>query len=91
VKMNETKTRTGYLAYLGEINVQENAYLKALGEAKTYTGSRDQSTLTGPERVMDPEAQYLAALESAATYQIEGTVLELRTQDGALAVDFSKK
>ena len=40
---------------------------------------------------MDQEAQYLTALESAATYQIEGTVLELRTQDGALAADFSKK
>lgn len=44
-----------------------------------------------PAGVMEQEAQYLAALESAATYQIEGDVLELRTQDGALAVDFSKK
>lgn len=70
--------------------MQENAYLKALGEAKTYAVSRDQLTLTGPERVMDQEAQYLATLESAATHQIEGTVLELRTQDGALAADFSK-
>jgi heat shock protein HslJ len=44
-----------------------------------------------PAGVMDQEAQYLAALETAATYQIEGTVLELRTKDGAMAVDFSKK
>ena len=44
-----------------------------------------------PAGVMDQEAQYLAALETAATYQIEGTVLELRSQDGALAVQYSKK
>ncbi len=44
-----------------------------------------------PAGVMDQEAQYLAALGTAATYQIEGTVLELRTKDGALAVDYSKK
>jgi heat shock protein HslJ len=44
-----------------------------------------------PAGVMDQEAQYLAALQSAATYQIEGNVLELRTQDGALAANFSKK
>ena len=44
-----------------------------------------------PEGVMDQEAQYLAALQSAATYRIEGTRLELRTADGALAADFTKK
>jgi heat shock protein HslJ len=40
---------------------------------------------------MDQEAQYLAALGTAATFQIEGTVLELRTKDGALAVQYSRK
>jgi len=44
-----------------------------------------------PAGVMDQEAQYLAALGTAATYQIENNVLELRTKDGALAADFSKK
>jgi heat shock protein HslJ len=44
-----------------------------------------------PAGVMDQEAQYLAALQSAATYQREGNVLELRTKDGALAATFSKK
>ena len=44
-----------------------------------------------PEGIMDQEAQYLAALGTAATYQIEGTTLELRTKDGALAADFSKQ
>jgi heat shock protein HslJ len=44
-----------------------------------------------PEGVMDQEAQYLAALQTASTYQIEGERLELRTADGALAVDFTRK
>jgi heat shock protein HslJ len=39
-----------------------------------------------PEGIMDQETQYLAALRSAATFQVEGTTLELRTADGALAV-----
>ncbi len=44
-----------------------------------------------PAGVMDQESQYLTALQTAATYQVEGNVLELRTQDGALAVQFNKK
>ena len=39
-----------------------------------------------PEGVMTQEQQFLAALESAATYKIQGTTLELRTASGALAV-----
>lgn len=44
-----------------------------------------------PAGLMDQEQQYLTALGTAATYQIEGNVLELRTSDGALAADFNKK
>ena len=44
-----------------------------------------------PAGVMEQEAQYLAALQSAATYQIEGNVLELRTKDDALAAILKKK
>jgi heat shock protein HslJ len=65
----------------------------------TYTVTGDQIKI-GPlattrmacsQEIMDQEAQYLAALQTAATYRVEGTGLELRTQEGALAVDFSKK
>jgi hypothetical protein len=31
---------------------------------------------------------YLAALETAATYQLRGDILELRTAEGTLAVTF---
>ena len=41
-----------------------------------------------PEGVMDQEAQYLAALETAAIYTLAGDTLELRTADGALAVSY---
>jgi heat shock protein HslJ len=44
-----------------------------------------------PTGIMEQETQYLVALQTASTYLIEGNSLELRTQDGALAVDFSKK
>jgi uncharacterized lipoprotein YbaY len=42
-----------------------------------------------PEGVMMQEAQYLAALETAATYQLRGDKLELRTAAGTLAVSFA--
>ena len=49
------------------------------------------STMMACEQaVMDQETQYLAALSTAATYRIDGTKLELRTADGALAASFQK-
>jgi heat shock protein HslJ len=39
------------------------------------------------EDVMDQEAQFLTALESAATYRITGDRLELRTADDAMAAN----
>jgi heat shock protein HslJ len=38
-----------------------------------------------PAGVMDQEAQYLAALQSAATYSIDGDKMDTRTADGATA------
>jgi heat shock protein HslJ len=40
-----------------------------------------------PAGVMDQETQFLAALQTAATYQLEAETLELRTSDGALALN----
>ena len=39
-----------------------------------------------PEGVMTQEQQFLAALESTATYKLQGATLELRTAGGAIAV-----
>ena len=66
----------------------------------TYTVSGNQITIgplastrkmcNDPAGVMDQDAQYLAALGTAATYKIEDMALELRTKDGSLVADFSK-
>ena len=44
-----------------------------------------------PKGVMDQELQYLTALHTAATYRIDGTLLELRTASGALAAEFERR
>lgn len=44
-----------------------------------------------PEGVMEQEAQYLAALQMADTYQIEGKVLEMRSGDQSLVAIFHQK
>ena len=44
-----------------------------------------------PEGTMDQEQQYLAALQTAATYKIELDRLELRTAEGALVADFARR
>jgi heat shock protein HslJ len=43
-----------------------------------------------PPNIMDQEMQYLAALATAATYRIDGSRMELRTADGALAANFER-
>ena len=43
-----------------------------------------------PEGVMDQEQQFLAALSSAATYQIMGNTMQMRTADDALAAIFMR-
>jgi heat shock protein HslJ len=45
---------------------------------------------TEPDGVMEQEAAYLAALQSAATFQFDGNRLTLRRWDGATAVTFTR-
>ena len=44
-----------------------------------------------PDGVMDQESQYLAALETAATYRVQGNRMEMRTTDGALVAQFQRR
>jgi len=44
-----------------------------------------------PPGVMDQELRYLAALQTAATYRVEGGRLEVRTASGALAAEFRRR
>jgi heat shock protein HslJ len=43
-----------------------------------------------PPGIMDQEAQFLAAMQSAVTWSISGNVLELRTASGASAVTMTR-
>jgi putative lipoprotein len=43
-----------------------------------------------PDPIMDQENKYLAALESAATYQIEGNTMNMWTAEGATAANFQR-
>jgi heat shock protein HslJ len=49
-----------------------------------------RKTCGSPSGVMDQESAYLAALETAATYSIQGSTLEFRTAHGAIAASFSR-
>jgi heat shock protein HslJ len=61
--------------------------------AYTVTGSQitigplasTRMACADPAGIMEQETQFLAALQTAATYKIESTTLELRTKNGALA------
>ena len=44
-----------------------------------------------PAGIMEQESEYLAALQSAATYSIEGNMLQMRTAEDALAVIMVRK
>jgi putative lipoprotein len=65
----------------------------------TYTTGEDQSIQIGPvtttekacsdpDNAMQQESQYLAALQSATTYQVLGQELTMQNADGQLAVQF---
>ena len=56
---------------------------------KITIGPAATTMMACEQAVMDQEQQYLAALATAATYRIDGSRLELRTADGALAADFA--
>jgi heat shock protein HslJ len=43
-----------------------------------------------PEGIMEQEQQYLAALETAATYKITGLDMEMRTSEGSLVATFKR-
>lgn len=49
-----------------------------------------RKTCPEPEGVMEQEAEYLAALETAATYMIDGMTMNMRTADGATVANFNR-
>ena len=57
---------------------------------KITIGPAATTRMACEQAVMDQEQQYLAALSTAATYRIDGSKMEMRTADGALAASFQK-
>ncbi len=49
-----------------------------------------QMACSEPEGVMEQEQEYLAALSTAATYQVMGNTMQMRTADDALAAMFTR-
>lgn len=43
-----------------------------------------------PEGIMEQESQYLAALETAATYKIDGPTMNMRTAEGSTVANFTR-
>jgi heat shock protein HslJ len=62
-----------------------------VGDDNTITIGPAISTMMAcgePEGIMEQEQEYLTALGTAATYQINGDILNLRTAEGSTAVNF---
>jgi len=76
----------GTLSGNGGCNNYNGAYAVTAQQIKIGPMASTRMACADPEGVMDQESLYLAALETADTYKVEGTTLELRTKDGALAV-----
>jgi heat shock protein HslJ len=62
-----------------------------IGQGTISIGELATTQMAGPEKLMQQEQLYLAALKTAATWSISGSTLELRTADGALAVSYVAK
>jgi heat shock protein HslJ len=81
---NQLSGNSGCNSYFGQYET-EDANIKISG-----VGSTEMACLE-PEGVMDQEQEYLAALEIADTYKIEGLTMEMRTADGALVASFQRE
>jgi len=80
----------GNLSGLGGCNNYTATYEAAGKSIKIGPAASTGKLCADPAGVMEQEAQYLRALETAATVHFDGNQLELRTADGALAVSFEK-
>lgn len=83
--------RDGTLSGNGGCNNYNGPYKVDGEEIKIGPLASTMMACTEPEGVMEQETQYLAALQMAESYQVEGQVLELHRSDGTLVVIFHRK
>lgn len=80
---NQLSGNSGCNSYFGEYKTDgDNISIGGVGST--------EMACLDPEGVMEQEQQYLAALETADTYKIEGLTMEMRTADGALVANFQR-
>lgn len=80
----ELSGSAGCNQYIGSYTVDGNAIeIGQLGSTMRFCPE--------PDGVMEQEQAFLAALQSAATFTIEGDALEMRTADGAIAVMMTQR
>lgn len=85
-----TFAANGALSGSGGCNRLSGSYTATDGRISFGDIASSAMACATPEGIMEQEAATLAALGSAATYAIEGEMLELRTADGALALQFTR-
>jgi heat shock protein HslJ len=76
----------GTLSGNGGCNKYHGTYTATGKQIKIGPLASTRMACANPAGIMEQEALYLAALQTVSTYKVEGTSLELRTKDGALAV-----
>lgn len=80
----ELSGNAGCNQYIGSFTTTGNAIqIGQLGSTMRFCAE--------PEGTMDQESQFLAALQSAATFRIEGDTLEMRTVGDAIALLATKR
>ena len=87
---NLTFADDGTLSGTGGCNRLLGSYTAGDGEISFGTIATTQMACMSPEGLMEQEAAIVAALESAATYSIEGDTLDMRTAEDAIAVQFTR-
>ena len=83
--------KDGSLSGFGGCNEYNASYKAAAPKISVGTVASTRKHCEEPAGVSEQETAYLAALETAATYRVEGSRLELRTAGGALAVELHRR
>ena len=90
-KLTATFGKDGNLTGFGGCNEYNATYKATAPKISIGPVASTRKHCEEPAGASDQETAYLAALATAATYRVEGSQLELRTTDGALAVELHRR
>jgi len=90
-KLTATFGKDGSLRGFGGCNEYNASYQATAPKLSIGPVASTRKHCEEPAGASEQETAYLAALESAATYRVEGSKLELRTAGGALAVELHRR